>query len=39
MSKAEQGAGEMTQHLRALPAHAKDPGLIPSTQIVVHNHL
>lgn len=34
-----QGTGEMSQRLRALTVLAKDPGLLPSTNMVAHNHL
>ena len=33
------GPGQMTGHLRALAALAEDLDLIPSTHMVVHNHL
>ena len=32
-------AGEMAQRLSALAALPEDPGLIPSTHMVAHNHL
>jgi hypothetical protein len=34
----EYGAGEKVQWLRALVALAQDPGLAPSTNMVVQNH-
>ena len=32
-------AGEMAHQLRAFTALAEDLGLVPSTQVVTHNHL
>jgi hypothetical protein len=33
------GAGEMAQQLRALGVLVKDPGSVPSIQVMIHNHL
>jgi hypothetical protein len=37
--KLLQGAGEMAQRLRALPAFPEVLSLIPSKHMVAHNHL
>lgn len=33
------GPKETAQWLRILSAHAKDPGSVPNTDIMAHNHL
>jgi hypothetical protein len=35
----EKGAGAMAQQLRALAALVEDPGLVPSTHVMVHKGL
>lgn len=39
LSKREVSAGEMTQCLKALDIHAKDPGSAPSAHVVAYNLL
>ena len=36
---SKSGVGEIAQRLRAFMAFAEDPGSVPSTHMIAHNHL